>query len=410
MNPTIIFYILIAIIVAKYLFDTFLDTKNAAHFNDAIPADLNDIYSEKEYVKSQNYKKTNHNFSIITSTFSIIITVLFFMFDGFALVDAIARYFSQNEIIIALIFFGIIFFASDIINLPFSYYKIFVIEEKFDFNKTTLKTFILDKIKSWLMLIIIGGGILALITWFYTITTNNFWWYTWIFISVFTIFLNLFYSKLIVPIFNKQIPLEEGELKTAIEQFANKIGFKIQNIYVIDGSKRSLKANAYFSGFGSQKRITLYDTLIKDLTTEEIVAVLAHEIGHYKNKHIIYNMFLSVLLMGFTLYILSLLVGNLYLSQALGVSTNSFHIGLIAFAVLYSPISEITSYFMNILSRKFEYQADNFAKNNYNATDLISALKKLSKNSLSNLTPDNLYVKIHYSHPTLLQRIQNLKK
>ena len=410
MNPTIIFYILIAIIVAKYLFDTFLDTKNAAHFNDAIPLELKDIYSEEEYVKSQNYKKTNHNFSIITSTFSIIITVLFFMFDGFALVDAIARYFSQNEIIIALIFFGIIFFASDIINLPFSYYKIFVIEEKFDFNKTTLKTFILDKIKSWLMLIIIGGGILALITWFYTITTNNFWWYTWIFISVFTIFLNLFYSKLIVPIFNKQIPLEEGELKTAIEQFANKIGFKIQNIYVIDGSKRSLKANAYFSGFGSQKRITLYDTLIKDLTTEEIVAVLAHEIGHYKNKHIIYNMFLSVLLMGFTLYILSLLIGNLALSQALGVSTNSFHIGLIAFAVLYSPISEITSYFMNILSRKFEYQADNFAKNNYNATDLISALKKLSKNSLSNLTPDNLYVKIHYSHPTLLQRIQNLKK
>lgn len=410
MNPTTIFYFLIAIIVAKYLLDTFLDSKNAAHFNDAIPTILNDIYSEEEYVKSQKYKKTNYKFSLISSSFSLIITLLFFMLDGFALVDSIARSFSQNEIIIALIFFGIIFFASDIINLPFSYYKTFVIEEKFGFNKTTLKTFILDKIKSWFMLLIIGGGILALITWFYTITTNNFWWYTWILISGFTIFLNLFYSKLIVPIFNKQTPLQEGELKSAIEQFANKIGFKIKNIYVIDGSKRSSKANAYFSGFGSQKRVTLYDTLIKDLTTEEIVAVLAHEIGHYKNKHIIYNMILSVLLMGFTLYILSLLVGNLALSQALGVSTTSFHIGLIAFAVLYSPISEITSFFMNVLSRKFEYQADNFAKKHFNPTDLIAALKKLSKNSLSNLTPDNLYVKFHYSHPTLLQRIQNLKK
>ncbi|MDX1828033.1 MAG: M48 family metallopeptidase [Lutibacter sp.] len=410
MNPTTLFYILIAIIMAKYLFDTFLNSKNAAHFNDATPKELNDIYSEDEYLKSQNYKKVNHKFSLITSTFSLIITILFFMVDGFKIVDSFARNFSRNEIIIALIFFGTIFFASDIINIPFSCYKTFVIEEKFGFNKTTLKTFIFDKIKSWLMLIIIGGGILALITLFYKLTTNNFWWYTWILISGFSVLLNLFYSKLIVPIFNKQTPLEEGELKNAIEQFADKIGFKIQNIYVIDGSKRSSKSNAYFSGFGSQKRITLYDTLIKDLTTDEIVAVLAHEVGHYKNKHIIYNMILAILLMGFTLYILSLLVGNSTLSQALGVTTNSFHIGLISFAILYSPISEITNYFMNMLSRKFEYQADDYAKNNYNSAALISALKKLSKNSLSNLTPDNLYVKIHYSHPTLLQRIQNLKK
>ncbi len=409
MNSTTLFYILIAIIVAKYLFDTFLDSRNASHFNDAIPEELNDIYSEKEYLKSQNYKKVNHKFSLITGTFSIIITLLFFGIDGFAIVDSVARSFSQNEIIIALRFFGIIFFGSDLLNIPFSYYKTFVIEEKFGFNKTSLKTFVLDKIKSWIMLILIGGGILALITWFYQITTINFWWYAWILISGFSILLNLFYAKLIVPIFNKQMPLEDGELKTAIKQFASKIGFKIQNIYVIDGSKRSSKANAYFSGFGSQKRITLYDTLIKDLTTDEIVAVLAHEVGHYKNKHIIYNMILSVLLMGLTLYILSLLVGNLMLSQALGVSTNSFHIGLIAFSILYSPISEITSFFMNILSRKFEYQADNYAKTHFTSSSLISALKKLSKNSLSNLTPDNLYVEIHYSHPTLLQRIQNLK-
>jgi STE24 endopeptidase len=259
-------------------------------------------------------------------------------------------------------------------------------------------------------MIFLGGGVLALITLFYQLTTNNFWLYAWSLMSVITIFMNLFYSKLIVPIFNKQTPLESGELKNEIENFAKKVGFKLHNVFVIDGSKRSTKANAYFSGFGKQKRVTLYDTLINDLETDEIVAVLAHEVGHYKKKHIIYNLLVSILLTGFTFYILSLLVGNLTLSQALGVETASFHIGLIAFGVLYSPISEITSLFMNALSRKFEYQADDYAKENFNGHDLISALKKLSKNSLSNLTPHPLYVKIHYSHPTLLQRFLNLKK
>jgi STE24 endopeptidase len=344
------------------------------------------------------------------SGFSILTTLLFFIFDGFAFVNTIAKSISNHQIVITLIFFGIIIFASDLISIPFSYYKTFVIEEKYGFNKSTLKTFILDKIKGWLMMVIIGGGILALITWFYQLTTNNFWLYTWALIAVFTVFMNLFYSKLIVPIFNKQTPLEDGDLKSAIENFSKKVGFKIDNIFVIDGSKRSTKANAYFSGFGSQKRITLYDTLINDLETDEIVAVLAHEVGHYKKKHIIYNLFSSLLLMGFTLFILSILIGNTVLSQALGVEQASFHIGLIAFTILYSPISEVTGFLMNILSRKFEYQADDYAKNNFNGNSLISALKKLSKNSLSNLTPDSFYVKFHYSHPTLLQRILNLKK
>ena len=410
MTPQIVFYILIGIIIIKFIFDTFLNALNAKHFNDPIPKELQGVYSSEEYLKSQAYKKENHQFSLLTSLFSIITTLLFFAFDGFAIVDTFARSFTKNNILITLIFFGIIVFASDILSLPFSYYKTFVIEEKFGFNKTSKKTFIFDKIKGWLMLIIVGGGILALITWFYQLTTSNFWIYTWIFISFFTLFMNLFYSKLIVPLFNKQTPLEEGDLKAAIENFATKIGFKLYNIFVIDGSKRSTKANAYFSGFGSQKRITLFDTLINDLETNEIVAVLAHEVGHYKRKHIIYNLLLSILLTGFTLFILSLLVGNVTLSQALNVETPSFHIGLIAFGVLYSPISEITSLFMNALSRKFEYQADNYAKENFEAEALISSLKKLSKNSLSNLTPHPLYVKIHYSHPTLYQRVLNLKK
>jgi STE24 endopeptidase len=410
MTPQTLFYIIIGIISTKFLFDTFINALNSKHFNDAIPKELEGIYNNEEYIKSQEYKKANYKFLLITSSFSIVTTLLFFVFDGFKLVDNLARSFSSNTILIAIIFFGIIIFLSDILLLPFYYYKTFTIEEKFGFNKTTKKTFAVDKIKSWLMILIIGGGLLALVTWFYQLTTSDFWLYTWALISLFTVLMNLFYSKLIVPLFNKQTPLEDGELKTAIERFAKEKEFKLLNIFIIDGSKRSTKSNAYFSGFGSQKRITLFDTLINDLEIDEIVAVLAHEVGHYKKKHIIYNLLLSIISTGFTFFILSLLIGNETLSQALGVETASFHIGLIAFAVLYSPISEITNLFMNALSRKFEYQADNYAKEHFEAEALISSLKKLSKNSLSNLTPHPLYVKIHYSHPTLFQRILNLKK
>jgi STE24 endopeptidase len=268
----------------------------------------------------------------------------------------------------------------------------------------------MDKLKGWLLTIILGGGILALIVWFYQKSGTSFWIYTWLFIAVFSIFMTMFYSSLIVPLFNKQKPLEEGELRSEIENFAVKVGFKLDNIFVIDGSKRSTKANAYFSGFGYKKRIVLYDTLVNDLEINEIVAVLAHEVGHYQKKHVFINMVISILLTGLTLYILSLLINNPLLSEALSVSQPSFHIGLIAFGVLYSPISEITGIMMNYISRKFEYQADDYAKVNFNRQDLISSLKKLSKNSLSNLTPDKITVFIHYSHPTLYQRIINLRK
>ena len=307
-----------------------------------------------------------------------------------------------------LLFFGIIMIGSDIISTPLSFYQNFVIEEKYGFNKSTKKLFFTDKLKGWFLTIMIGGGILALIVWFYQQTGNYFWIYTWIFIGVFSIFMTLFYSSLIVPLFNKQTPLEKGELKSAIENFAKKVGFNLDKIFVIDGSKRSTKANAYFSGFGSKKRIVLYDTLINDLETDEIVAVLAHEVGHYQRKHVFINMILSLLLTGVTLYILSLFINNPVLSKALSVNQPSFHIGLIAFGVLYNPISEITGILMNYLSRKFEYQADNYAKEKFNAKALISSLKKLSKNSLSNLTPHKANVFVHYSHPTLLQRINNL--
>ena len=409
MEPTSLFYILISILLVKFIIDTLLNHLNAKHFNDTVPEEVSNVYDIDEYKKSQSYKKVNHNFTVVTSLFSLIVTLCFFFFDGFSLVDNIARKFSDNIITITLMFFGILMIGSTLINIPFSLYKTFVIEEGFGFNKMSKKTFFLDKLKGLLMSTILGGGILALITWFHEFTGVYFWLYTWGLITLFSIVVNMFYSKLIVPLFNKQTPLENGELKDAITKYTDSVGFKLNDIFVINGSKRSTKANAYFSGFGSQKRITLYDTLINDLNNDEIVAVLAHEVGHYKKKHIIFNLTASVIITGITLFILSLLINTPVFSLALGVSTPSFHMGLISFGILYSPMSKLTGMFMNYMSRKFEYQADNYAKKTYAGEPLISSLKKLSKNSLSNLTPHFLYVFIHHSHPTLINRIKNLK-
>lgn len=409
MTSQTLFYTLIAILIINFIIDKILDFLNAKHFNDALPSEISDVYDKTEYLKSQNYKKENFKFNNLSSLLSISLTLSFFFIDGFMFVDEMARSFSDNPIFIALIFFGIIMIGSDLLTTPLSYYKTFVIEEKFGFNKSTKKLFWLDKTKGLLMTIILGGAILSVIIWFYQFSGDLFWLYAWALISIVTLFMNMFYSTLIVPLFNKQTPLEDGDLKRAIESFATKIGFKLDKIFVIDGSKRSTKANAYFAGFGKTKRIVLYDTLINDLETQEIVAVLAHEVGHYKRKHTIFNLLASIVLTGATLYILSLFVGNPLLSQALNTQP-SFHIGLIAFGILYSPISEITGLLMNIISRAFEYQADNYAKDHFGSEPLISSLKKLSKNSLSNLTPHRSYVFMHYSHPTLLQRIVNLRR
>jgi len=410
MTSDTLFYILISILIISFIVEKVLDALNAKHYKDPIPPELSDVYEEEDYLKSQNYKKANDRFSSIASSISLVVTLFFFYLDGFAFVDEWARTFSDNTIIIALLFFGSIMFASDLLSTPFSYYHTFIIEEKFGFNKTTLKTFLVDKIKGWLMSAILGGLLLSIIIWFYEAVGSNFWLYAWGIIAVFVFFMNMFYARLIVPLFNKQTPLCDGSLKTKIQDYAQKVGFKLDKIVVIDGSKRSTKANAYFSGFGSEKRVTLFDTLIKDLEEEEIVAVLAHEVGHYKRKHILFNLIISILIMGFTFWLLSLFIGNPILSEALNVASPSFHIGLIAFGILYSPISELTGLIMNFISRIFEYQADNYAKETFDAAPLISGLKKLNKNSLSNLTPHPAYVFVYYSHPTLLQRYHNMKK
>lgn len=409
MSPTLLFYIIIGILIISFCFDTFLNALNARHFSDPIPKKLTDVYDKEAYEKSQSYSKIRYQYSKISGGFSFIVTLAFFFLDGFAWVDSLSRSSFENPVAIALVFFGIIMFANELIGIPFSYYNTFVIEEKFGFNNMQLKTFVTDKLKGWLITLLFGGSILAGLVWFYEITGSWFWLYAWGMITFITVLLNRFYAQLIVPLFNKQKPLEAGELRDAIEGYALEVGFKLDNIFVIDGSKRSTKANAYFSGFGKQKRITLYDTLIEKLTTDEIVAVLAHEVGHYKKKHILSNLFLSTIQTGIMLFLLSLCLSMPVLSEALQVEIPSFHVGLIAFVILYTPLSQITSFGMHYLSRKYEYQADAYAKKTFASEPLIRALKKLSKTSLSNLTPHSFYVKWHYSHPTLLQRIEKME-
>ena len=405
-----VFYLIIGIFLFDYLVELYLNYLNGKQRELPLPKELQGVYDDQKLKKAIEYDKTNVKFETLTGSFNTLLILLMFFAGGFALVDQWAGNYTENMIFKGLIFFGILGFASDIINTPFSIYHTFVIEERFGFNKTTPKTFILDKIKGWVLSAILGGLIMGLVIWFYYENMTYFWLYAWGLVTLFMIFFSMFYSNLIVPLFNKQTPLEEGELKEAINQFAEKQNFKLSNIYTIDGSKRSTKANAYFSGLGAKKRIVLYDTLINDLSTSEIVAVIAHEIGHYKHKHTYKSMVISVIQTGFTLYILSLLVSNPALSEALGVNQPSFHIGVIAFGILYSPISTIMGLGLNVLSRKFEYQADEFATVNSDSDSLISSLKKLSVNNLSNLNPHPWYVFFHYSHPTLLQRIRGMKK
>jgi len=408
-NSQILFYILISIILFNFIKDYFLDYLNSKFFDKKIPENLNDIYDKDKYLKSQDYKKTLYQFGKISKFYSLTILLLFILLDGFLFLDTFTRSLIDSEILISLSFFGIFFFGSDILNLPFSLYSTFVIEEKFGFNKTTIKIYFFDKLKSWLITILFGGGIIGFIIIQFETFGKDFWIVAWVFITIITILINGFYAQIIVPLFNKQTKLVEGNLKNDIEKYSNSVGFSLSNIFVIDGSKRSTKANAYFSGFGKQKRVTLFDTLLNKLNDKQIIAVIAHEIGHYKKNHIIFNLTFSIIQIGIMLYLLSLLIYLPIFSEALGIQNHSFHIGLITFSILYTPISEIFSLIFNIFSRKFEYQADNYAKQTYDSKYLIEALKILSKDSLSNLTPHPKYVWWHYSHPTLAQRINHLQ-
>jgi STE24 endopeptidase len=399
-----------SIIIFNFILERILSILNSKRYRSELPKEVKDVYDQEQYLKSQEYKSVNERFSFITSTFSFILIITILTFHVFGYFDLLARSVTSNPILIALLFFAIIMLASDILNTPFALYDTFVIEEKFGFNKTTLATFFLDKLKGWFLAAVLGGGITALIIWIYLLTKELFWIYAWIAVTTVMIFITMFYSTLIVPLFNKQTPLEEGPLRDAIREFCEKVGFRLDNVFVIDGSKRSTKSNAYFSGLGAKKRIVLYDTLIDDLTTNEIVAVLAHEIGHYKKKHSLLNIVLGVVQTGITLYVFSLFTVNPMLSWAMGAKVHSIHMVILAFGIIYSPISTVVGLALNLLSRSHEYQADLYAKKHFDANALVSALKKLSSKNLSNLTPHPAYVFFHYSHPTLLQRIRALNK
>jgi STE24 endopeptidase len=410
MTPQTIFYIIVAILVFDYILERILDYLNSRYWSNELPHELEGIYDADKYKKSQDYEKVKTRFSIFTSTLSLIAMLLMLFLGGFAWLDEFVRQYTNNNIVMALLFFGILGLAADLLSTPLSVYSTFVIEEKFGFNKTSPKTYMLDKLKGWILAAIIGGGLLALVVWIYNSTGEWFWVVAWGAISLFTIFMTMFYSNLIVPLFNKQEPLEEGELRTSIENFASKVGFKLKNIFVMDGSKRSTKANAYFTGLGAKKRIVLFDTLIKDHTTDELVSVLAHEIGHYKKKHTLSSTILSLVQTGIMLYILSLFIWNPVLSQALGAEQGSFHMGILAFGLLYSPLSLVLGLIMNAISRKNEFTADRYAGENFDPDPLKDALKKLSVNHLSNLRPHPAYVFFYYSHPPLLERLNALEK
>ena len=408
MSPEFIFYSLITIIILNFLKDYYLSFLNSKNFNNKIPDEVSDVYDKEKYLKSQQYKKTQYSFSKLSRIYGLIIILLFFFLDGFYFLDELCKNLFDSPVLVSLCFLALIYVGNEVLSLPLSFYYTFVIEERFGFNKTTLKLFVLDKIKSCILTILLGGIVLSFLLYQYESLGNNFWITAWIFLTLVSILLNAFYSQLIVPIFNKQTKLEDGELRSKIESYSNKVGFDLSNIFVIDGSRRSTKANAYFSGFGKQKRVTLYDTLVRKLNTNQIIAVIAHEIGHYKKNHIVYNIFFSTLQSGLMLYLLSFLLEMPVFAEALGLNTSSFHIGIICFSILFSPISELISLTFNYFSRKFEYEADEYAKKTFDGKYLIEALKILSKDSLSNLTPHPKYVWWYYSHPTLFQRISRL--
>jgi len=404
-----IFWIIIAIVLFDFIFEKALDYLNFTRLKETIPEEVKGIYEEEAYRKSQRYEKVSLRFSLITSSFSLILLLIILFAGGFGVLDEWVRSISESIYARTLVFFGVLGLTFDLVSLPFQVYATFVIEERFGFNKTTPLTFIVDKLKSWVLGIVIGGGILMFVLWAWLATGNWFWVIVLGGMSIFMIFMAMFYAQLIVPLFNKQTPLEEGELKSAILDFATKTGFKLDNVFVIDGSKRSTKANAYFSGLGPKKRIVLYDTLIKDLETEEIVGVLAHEIGHYKKKHIVKGLAMSLVQSALMIWLLWVAIDMPALSLALGASESSFYMGIVAFGLLFSPVSFFTGIISNVISRKYEYQADAFAKKHYSAKALINALIKLSVKNLSNLTPHPVYVFFHYSHPPILKRKEALE-
>ena len=410
MNSETILLIILFVIVVNYLLDLFSGLLNYRSFNDKIPSNVRDIYNKEEYDKSQKYKKENFRFNLFISSYSFIILVTVLYSGYFGVLDSTIRnYTLENEISPSVLFFFSIYLINDIILLPFQFYRVFVIEQKYGFNTMSLKTFILDKLKGYLLTLIVGLIVMVPLLILILLFPQSFWIYSWILLSFFMIFLNMFYTSLIVPLFNKLTPIDDGDLKDSLNSYAEKVGFSLSNIFVINGSKRSKKANAFFTGFGKNKKIVLYDTLIKNHTIDELVAVLAHEVGHYKLRHVISNLVISIATTGFMLFLMSKFLFNSEVSYALGGNVSFRHLEILAFFILYTPISRFINILVFIKSRKNEYEADNFAISTFKKSPLVSALKKLSRDNLTNLTPHPLFEFINYSHPSLSKRLRSIE-
>lgn len=410
MTSQSIYILILAIIIAGFAFEQWLSYLNAGRLSNILPAELIGFYDEDTYARQQNYERVKSRFGLVSDVFSFLITISMLLFGGFAWVDSLVRTISDASILQAILFFGILAFASDMVSIPLDLYHIFVIEQRFGFNKTTPATYVLDKLKGWLLGVIIGGSLLALIVFIYEKSGEWFWILAWICISGFTLFISYFYTTLLVPVFNKLTPLPAGELRDAIEKTAANADFSLKDIRIMDGSKRSSRGNAYFSGFGHKKSIVLFDTLVNEHSVEELTAVLAHEIGHYKKKHVLKGLISGILQTGMLLFVLSIFLKSGLPSMALGASVASFHMSVIAFGILFSPVSLVLGIFFNSVSRKHEYEADRFAVSLSEPGALQQALKRMSIKNLSNLTPHPWYVFVHYSHPALLQRLAALDK
>ena len=411
------FFIIISLVIFNYLFSNLLDYINHRNWKDEIPNELKDFYDKEKYKKAKNYALSKNKISLFSSSLSFLLVISLIVFNGYGTIDQfvssiLSKFFESHQIISNFIqsgvFFLILFILNSIISIPFSYYNTFVIEEKFGFNKTTKLTFFIDIIKSTLLSFFIGGILLFLALYLYENLNDGFWLWLWIGLSLLMILINMFYADLIVPIFNKLTPLDDGELRNKIEKYSKDVGYLLKNIYVIDGSKRSTKANAFFSGLGPRKTIALYDTLIEKHTENELVAVLAHEVGHFKKKHIFSGLIMSIIQIGIMSFFFELCLKLPEISIALGGLESSFHLGLVGFSIIFSPISILSGIIMNYNSRKNEFEADAYAKETFNGEDLSLALKKLSVDSLANIYPHPLYVFFHYSHPPLIQRLRAL--
>jgi STE24 endopeptidase len=401
--------IILATLAVDFILNLVADLYNIKSLDTGLPDEFEEVYDEDTYQKSQEYTKVNTRFGILTSTFNLAILLVFWFAGGFNWLDEMVRGWELGTIWNGLAYIGILILFKTILSLPFSIYSTFVIEERFGFNKTTPKTFVMDMLKGLGLGILLGGPLLAGILAFFTYIDQFAWLYAWGAVTAFTLFVQFIAPTWIMPLFNDFEPLEDSDLRKKIREYAEKVNFALEGIYVMDGSKRSSKSNAFFTGFGKNKRIALYDTLIDNHSDEELVAVLAHEIGHYKKKHIIKNMAVSIVQTGVMFFLLSIFLNSQGLYDAFYMNEQSVYAGLIFFGMLYAPIDMILSVFMQLISRKYEFEADEFASTTYKKDPMINALKKLSKDNLSNLTPHPFYVFLNYSHPPVLQRIKAIR-